>query len=238
MTGAGIDWGMFGLWYVVFLFSLTVHEGAHALAAHLGGDDTAYHGGQVTLNPLPHIQREPMGTLIVPLLSFLFFNWVMGWASTPFDPAWARRHPRRAGLMALAGPGSNLLLALGALVIIRLMLSGGVLVAPMSPSFHEVVTAPPGAAPALTPLAYCLSLVLVLNVLLGCFNLLPVPPLDGGGILEGFLPERAADRFRQIATAPGTRMIGLLAVWMLFGRLVGPLFLLVLRLVHPGLVYR
>ena len=237
MFGADIDWGLFGLWYVVFLFSLTVHEGSHALAAHWGGDDTAYEGGQVTLNPLPHMQREPMGTLMVPVLSYVFMGWVMGWASTPYDPHWARRHPRRAGLMSLAGPASNFALAAGALLVVKLLLASGVFLPPVSAAFHPLVAVPDGAPAALTPLAYALSLTLVLNVLLGCFNLLPVPPLDGGGVLEGFLPERAADRYRALAHAPGTRMLGMLAMWVLFGKVVRPLFRAILYVVHPGVTY-
>jgi len=237
MFGGDIDWGLFGLWYVVFLFSLTVHEGSHALAAYWGGDDTAYEGGQVTLNPLPHMQREPMGTLMVPMLSFLFMGWVMGWASTPYDPYWAQRHPRRAALMSLAGPASNFLVAGAALLAIKLLLAAGVFLAPASAAFHQVVAVADGAPAMLTPLAYALSITLVLNLLLGCFNLLPVPPLDGSGVLEGFLPERAADRFRELAHAPGTRMMGLLAVWVLFGRLVRPLFSVILFLVHPDVNY-
>ena len=71
------------IWYVVFLFSTTCHEGAHALVAKLGGDPTAFYGGQVTLNPLPHIRREPLGTVVVPILSYLFSEWMIGWASAP-----------------------------------------------------------------------------------------------------------------------------------------------------------
>ena len=237
MFGADIDWGLFGLWYVVFLFSLTVHEGSHALAAYWGGDDTAYEGGQVTLNPLPHMQREPMGTLMVPVLSYLLMGWVMGWASTPYDPDWARRHPRRAGLMSLAGPASNFALAAGALLVLKLLLARGVFLPPVSVAFHRLVAMPDGAPAVLTPLAYALSLTLVLNVLLGCFNLLPMPPLDGGGVLEGFLPERAADRYRALAHAPGTRMLGMLAMWVLFSKIVQPLFLVILYVVHPGVTY-
>ena len=84
------------LWYVVFLLSVTCHEAGHAWAARLGGDDTAYLGGQVSLNPLPHIQREVWGTVLVPLISYLWVGWMMGWASAPYDPAWEERHPRRA----------------------------------------------------------------------------------------------------------------------------------------------
>ena len=76
------------IWYIVFLFSTTCHEGAHSLAAHLGGDSTAFRGGQGTLNPLPHIRREPFRTVVVPILSYLVANWMIGWASAPYDSAW------------------------------------------------------------------------------------------------------------------------------------------------------
>ncbi|HEU4904854.1 MAG TPA: hypothetical protein VFT19_01910, partial [Solirubrobacterales bacterium] len=76
--------GVFGIWYVVFLLALTLHEAGHALAAWLGGDETAYQGGQVTLNPMPHIRREPFGTVVIPIITFFFSGWMMGWASTPY----------------------------------------------------------------------------------------------------------------------------------------------------------
>ncbi len=84
------------IWYIVFLFSTTCHEGAHALIARIGGDPTAFHGGQVTLNPWPHIRREPFGLVVVPILSYFVAHWMIGWASAPYDPAWQQRYPRRA----------------------------------------------------------------------------------------------------------------------------------------------
>ncbi len=86
------------VWYVVFLLSLTCHEAAHALAAKIGGDLTAFHAGQVTLDPTPHIRREPFGTILFPLLSFLLSSggWMIGWGSAPYDPTWQQRYPRRA----------------------------------------------------------------------------------------------------------------------------------------------
>src|SRR5579863_4630297 len=83
------------IWYIVFLFSTTCHEGAHALIARIGGDPTAFHGGQVTLNPWPHIRREPFGLVVVPVLSYLVAHWMIGWASAPYDPEWQQRYPRR-----------------------------------------------------------------------------------------------------------------------------------------------
>jgi hypothetical protein len=93
--------------YVVFLFSTTCHEAAHALVAKLGGDTTAALGGQVSLNPIPHIRRSPFGMVVIPIISFLFSGGMIGWASAPYDPSWERRHPRRAAWMALAGPAAN-----------------------------------------------------------------------------------------------------------------------------------
>src|SRR5918997_4324426 len=99
------------LWFVVFLFSTTVHEAMHALVAWKGGDPTAYHGGQVSLSPIPHIRREPIGMLAVPLLTSFTQGLAMGWASAPYDPLWAERHPRRAALMAAAGPAGKFMIA-------------------------------------------------------------------------------------------------------------------------------
>src|ERR1700751_2922021 len=111
------------IWYVAFLFSTTCHEASHALVAKVGGDDTA--ARQVTLNPVPHIQREPWGMVVIPILSFIFTRGMIGWASAPFDPEWQRRYPRRAAMMALAGPAANYTLMLLAAIGLRVVFSMG-----------------------------------------------------------------------------------------------------------------
>src|SRR5258707_1539587 len=94
--------------YIVFLFSTTCHEASHALAAKIGGDSTAALGGQISLNPIPHIRRSPFGMVVFPILSFfLSGGGMIGWASAPYDPLWGRRHPRRARWMALAGAAAH-----------------------------------------------------------------------------------------------------------------------------------
>jgi hypothetical protein len=108
------------VWYAVFLLSTTFHEAAHAWAARRGGDLTAYHGGQVSLDPRPHIRREPFGMVVLPVLSLAFSGFPFGFASTPYDPVWAERHPRRAAWMSLAGPAANLLLVVAAGLLARL----------------------------------------------------------------------------------------------------------------------
>ena len=105
--------------YIVFLFSTTCHEASHALVAKLGGDPTAFHSGQVSLNPVPHIRREPFGMVVVPLLALLTGGAMIGWASAPYDPAWQQRHPRRAAWMSLAGPAANFSLVLIAAILIH-----------------------------------------------------------------------------------------------------------------------
>ena len=116
-------------YYVAFLFSTTLHEASHAWAALRGGDPTAYHGGQVSLDPWPHIRREPIGMVLLPLLSVFASGWPIGFASAPFDPSWAMRYPRRAAWMALAGPAANFSLVLLAAAGILFGLHTGVFAA-------------------------------------------------------------------------------------------------------------
>jgi Zn-dependent protease len=222
------------LWFVVFLFSTTVHEAMHAVAALRGGDDTAYLGGQVSLSPLPHIRREPIGMLVVPLLTAFMNGWAIGWASTPYNPYWAAAYPRRAAAMAAAGPAGNLLIALVAFGLIRAGLWVGWFVPPDRVGFSSLVTA---GEPWLIALGQVLTVLLVLNVLLCVFNLLPVPPLDGGAALAGVLPARAAEALQTFMANPAFSLLGLFLAWQAFPYIARPLFRMVITLVHPGEAY-
>lgn len=231
--------GEFAIWYVVFLFTLTIHEGGHALVAWMGGDDTAYRGGQVSLNPWPHVRREPFGTVLVPILSFIWSGWMMGWASAPYDPAWGRRHPRRLAAMSAAGPAANLLLMLAAFAAIKIMLGGGAFVAPDNAGFSHVVGVPPGTPDGslLYPAAFTLSVALNLNLLLFLFNLIPLPPLDGSGVLQGLFPATAGRLFDALSGNPMLSLLGLLVAWRIFGYIFGPAFGMLLALLHPAVSY-
>jgi Zn-dependent protease len=223
-------------WYVVLLFSTTCHEAAHALAAKLGGDLTAFHGGQVSLDPVPHIRREPFGMVVFPILSYIVGGWMMGWASAPYDPLWAERHPKRAAWMSLAGPAANFTLVLLAAILIHAGIFFGVFESPDSAGFSHIVAAlqpgvPHGAATVL-------SIMFSLNLLLGLFNLLPVPPLDGFGAVGLFLSEDAAARFQAWGHhIRAFSMIGILVAWRLFDPIFDPLFTLSLKLLYPGQGY-
>jgi Zn-dependent protease len=197
-------------WYFVFLFSTVLHEAAHALAAWKLGDPTAYYGGQVSLNPLPHIERAPFGTILVPLVSFVWFGWMMGWASAPYDPYWALRYPRRAALMALAGPTANLLLAAVALVILRIGLGAEVFAVPEPGdwSFDQwVVARNDGIA---VGAARLVSILCTLNLVLLLFNLFPFPPLDGSAILQLTMRRETAARYQEFLRHPAVPLVGLL----------------------------
>lgn len=221
------------LWFAVFLFSTTVHEASHALAALRGGDPTAYLGGQVSLSPLPHIRREPIGMLVVPLLTTFTNGWAVGWASTPYDPVWASTYPRRAATMAAAGPASNLLLAILAFAAIRGGLLAGLFESPDHVTFSHLVDAANGAG-WLVVLGALASVLLVENMLLFVFNMLPFPPLDGASAIGGVLPERVALRLRAFTSSPAFSILGILIAWQVFPHVVGPIFSALLTLVHPA----
>ncbi len=222
------------VWYLVFVVSTTAHEASHALAAYVGGDRTAYLGGQVSLNPLPHMKREPFGMVIMPLLGAFSYGWPIGWASTPYDPRWEQRYPRRAAWMAAAGPAANLLLALLALILLRLGLATGIFAAPELLSFSRLVIADTFL---LQICGRLLSMLLTLNVILLLFNLIPFPPLDGASVLVLVLPEDMGIRLRETLRGGGFAIGGLLLAWYLFAQAIGPVWALLLRLVHPDLVY-
>lgn len=225
------------IWYIVFLFSTTCHEASHALAAKLGGDLTAFHGGQVTLNPVPHIQRSPFGMIGMPLLSFILTKggWMMGWASAPFDPYWQRRHYRRAAWMALAGPVANFTLMLLAGLAIRVGIAMGRFQAPESLSFQHVTqaTAPGGAEFAAT----FFSILFVLNLLLGTFNLLPVPPLDGSTGITLFMNERSALKYLDWLQEGSYAFVGIFIAWIIFDKIFTSIFLLAINVLYPQASY-
>jgi Zn-dependent protease len=173
--------------------------------------------------------------LVVPLVTAFTLGWAIGWASTPYDPRWAAQYPKRAALMAAAGPAGNLGIALVALVLIKMGLATGWFVPPDSVSFAHLVASPAGEGRSFA--GALLSIFLTLNVLLCAFNLIPLPPLDGASVIGLFVPGEIAVKLREFSHTPMFQLAGLVIAWRVFPSIVGPLFELILKAVHPGLGY-
>jgi len=169
--------------FIVLLFSLTVHEMAHAWTADRLGDPTARLLGRVSLNPIVH--ADPIGTVFFPLIAMITgVRWLIGWAKPVPVNIRQLHHPRRDYvLVAAAGPASNLVLAIVSAFVLAAL--------PISPVVLD-------EANVSAPLASFLSQALQLNVLLAVFNMIPIPPLDGGNVLAGLLPNHLAGIFNQI----------------------------------------
>ena len=228
MDGYTIASGL--VWYIVFLFSTTFHEAAHAFFAWRGGDSTAYHNGQVSLSPIPHMRREPVGMVILPLFMALTQGRTLGWASTPYDPRWEARYPRRAALMAAAGPGANLVLAIIAFAILKVGRSMGRfwtedgMYRDLLDGTREVIL--------IDYVGQVLLIVLVLNALLFVLNLIPFPPLDGASALGLFLPADAARQLQNLRKGPYASLIGMVLVFFGFRYVSGPIIAFVMMLIR------
>lgn len=215
---ANIDFGTLFIVLGVLLFSLTIHESAHAWSADRLGDPTARLRGRISLNPVVHV--DPIGTLLLPLVAYASGAPIIGWAKpVPVNVARLPRGRRDFLLVAAAGPASNLILAVGAAVLLR------TLVLPDVPAIA-------GATLVGEPLRLAAGWMLRLNILLAVFNMIPIPPLDGGNVLAGLLPDSLAAPFDRL------RPFGFPALYLLLlsgtlGTLLGPPYVFLLRVLTP-----
>ncbi|MBM3297446.1 MAG: site-2 protease family protein [Candidatus Aminicenantes bacterium] len=216
------------------LFAITIHEAAHSWAAMKKGDLTAYSMGRVTLNPVAHI--DLFGTIIVPVLLVLMRMPVFGWAKPVPVNAFNLKNPRRDNLwISFAGPAANFTAAGSCLLLIIALksISPGVRVFLDGLYTYLATGSSPSLAPALKPVG---GLVLILfygalvNIYLAVFNMIPVPPLDGSGVLMGLLPPEAAHKYDKIRPYGFLIVIGLIYLGVL-GFIIRPVLYVIFRLV-------
>jgi Zn-dependent protease len=196
---------------IAFLFAISIHESAHAWMASRCGDPTARMLGRITLNPLRHI--DPVGTILLPAMALLMHFPVFGWAKpTPVDPRNFKNPVRDDILTSVAGPASNFLVVIVAVVLLGML-------ALTSPSAHYVVQALAMSSGSIaldvgwiTPLALMLYQLMYINILLGIFNLIPIPPLDGSHVLRHFLSGGVLNLYDRVG------MFGLMLLLFFGGR--------------------
>ena len=193
------------IWALPVIFAITVHEAAHGYAARALGDNTAAAAGRLSLNPLRHI--DLIGTVILPAVLLMLGGFLFGWAKpVPVDFRNLRRPRRDMALVAAAGPASNLVMAIAWGLLLKL-----------------AITVDPAAQTAWMGVRYMAVAGVAINLVLMVLNLIPLPPLDGGRVVTGVLPARAAYRYAQLERYGLIILIVLLATGLLSEIMFWPL---------------
>ena len=202
---------------VVLVFAFCIHECAHAWTAWRLGDPTAKMLGRVTLNPLKHL--DPVGSVILPLIAVIYHFPLIGWAKpTPVTPRNFRHYRRDDILTTVAGPLSNLLVALACLiglVVLKHTRNGQVAVVSAVALALRIPGVDTTSLPPLFPIALLLYFGILINLALFVFNLIPIPPLDGSHVLRHYLPARALALYDRMG------IFSLILIFLVGGRILG-----------------
>jgi Zn-dependent protease len=212
------------IYMVVLLLAISAHEAAHAWMSNRFGDDTARLLGRVTLNPNAHI--DPIGTLLIPIVMFIFssagvFIPLIGWGKpTPVNPLRWRNKDLANVMVSLAGIMANIFIALIGFIILKVIIMNGGPDVVLPESVRE-------------PITLFLGNLLMMNVSLAVFNLLPFPPLDGSKVLETFLPASMQPLLEMLEQYG--YIILMVLIWMgLFGAIITPVMRIVIYLLYLG----
>ncbi|HEX8890020.1 MAG TPA: site-2 protease family protein [Pyrinomonadaceae bacterium] len=223
----GIDIGQLIIYMVVLIFAISAHEASHAWMSYRFGDDTARLLGRITLNPVKHV--DPIGTLLIPIAAFIFAHMggalaaipLIGWGKpTPVNPLRWRNKDLANVMVSAAGIMSNLLIAITAFIVIKVLMATGTL-----GLFDNGILSEDLA----TPLRMFLFYSLIMNVSLAVFNLLPFPPLDGSKILQTFLPQSMQPALNALEQYGYLILIAFIYMG-LFSKIFQPIWALITRL--------
>ena len=213
-----IDLGLIAVQFAVLLFSLSIHEAAHAWMADRRGDYTARYMGRVTLNPVAHI--DPIGTVLFPLIGFFSQLPLIGWAKpVPVNPLHLKDPVQDQMYISFAGPAANLIASVCAFIL--LLLSKHLVPGAWNSTIYWIAPEYFAGNPSLiTPVMGILFYLMVINLILAFFNLIPIPPLDGHWILSGFLSPSAAESFQRfgsygIIVLWGLMILGIFRIFMI-----------------------
>jgi len=206
------------IYMVVLLFAISAHEAGHAWMSYKYGDDTAFMLGRVTLNPVAH--TDPIGTLLIPIISFVLGSVggalgsipLIGWGKpTPVNPSNWTKYKQANVMVSIAGIGANLIIAITSFMIFKSLLEFG------------VINAGNVESGVLKPILIFFQYMIMLNISLAIFNLLPFPPLDGSKVLSTFLPESFQPVF-QLLEQYGFLILMLLIYMGVIGLVMRPVF--------------
>lgn len=223
-----IDFGNLIIWFIVLLFSLSFHEAAHAWTSEKFGDDTGRLQGRITLNPIAHI--DVFGTILFPIISALSGIPLLGWAKPVQTNPMMWRDKTRANIcVSAAGPISNFILATVAFIVIKVLITTEVLY--LRGGYYTLVQPLNEQSGFVAPLSVLLSVMLLLNIGLGVFNLIPVPPLDGSHVLEELLPASMAEAYAQVQPY-GFMLLYALMFLGVFGAIFGPIYKFVIMMLQ------
>ena len=215
--------------FIVLLFSLTIHESAHAWTANWLGDPTARSLGRITLNPLVHV--DPIGTVLLPLIAFSTGVPILGWAKpVPVNVANLRNDRSDFVWVAAAGPISNLVIALAGALMMRLLAAWATNVDVLGgqPSFLSYDLA--GLSGPVIRIFQLANLAVQVNLLLAVFNMIPIPPLDGGNVLGGMLPMWLGEPYDRLVRPYGFLLLYALLLTGTLWAIIGPPYLFLSRL--------